>query len=116
MLLPFEMTSSMPNRRYGNGLRRLGGDEAATRFYDVHVTADAVHERIAAHDLCGGYVAEHPNAAANVLFGAACALALDREFARHVLSRWQDGTTSLVRPLPTSPSPRSATHRAAESA
>ncbi|MEH0828792.1 iron-containing redox enzyme family protein, partial [Micromonospora sp. CPCC 205714] len=55
-LAAFEMTSSLPNRRYGNGLRRLGLDEVATRFYDEHVEADAVHEQIAAHDLCGGLV------------------------------------------------------------
>jgi Iron-containing redox enzyme len=111
-LAAFEMTSSLPNRRYGAGLRRLGGDEEATRFYDVHVTADAVHEQIAAHDLCGGYVAERPDAADDVLFGAACALALDREFARHLLSRWESGRTSLTRPLtplpPTAPAARSA--------
>ena len=53
-LAAFEMTSSLPNRRYGNGLRRLGFDELATRFYDEHVEADAVHEQIAAHDMCGG--------------------------------------------------------------
>ncbi len=104
-LAAFEMTSSLPNRRYGNGLRRLGGDQTATRFFDVHVTADAVHEQIAAHDLCGGYVAEHPDAAADVLFGAACGLALDREFARHVLTRWECGRTSLDRPLPLTPPP-----------
>ncbi|MEK8105100.1 iron-containing redox enzyme family protein [Micromonospora sp. M12] len=50
-LAAFEMTSSLPNRRYGNGLRRLGFDEVATRFYDEHVEADAVHEQIAAHDM-----------------------------------------------------------------
>jgi hypothetical protein len=98
-LAAFEMTSSLPNRRYGNGLRRLGGDQDATRFYDVHVEADAVHEQIAAHDLCGGYVAEHPDSGADVLFGAACALALDAEFARHLLACWQRGDTSLLRPL-----------------
>ena len=41
----FEMTSSMPNRRYARGLRRLGFDDpAATEFFDEHVEADAVHE------------------------------------------------------------------------
>ena len=34
----FEMTSSIPNRRYANGLRRLGFDDpAATEFFDEHV-------------------------------------------------------------------------------
>jgi hypothetical protein len=50
----FEMTSSVPNRRYGNCLRRLGHGARATAFYDVHVEADAVHESIAAVDLAGG--------------------------------------------------------------
>jgi Iron-containing redox enzyme len=94
-LAVLEMTSSLPNRRYGNGLRRLGGDEAATRFFDVHITADAVHEQIAAHDLCGGYVSEHPQAATDVLFGAACCLALEGQFARHLLGRWEQGLSTL---------------------
>ncbi len=50
----FEMTSSIPNRRYGDGFRRLGFDEHATLFFDEHVEADAVHESIAAVDLAGG--------------------------------------------------------------
>ncbi len=87
-LAAFEMTSSLPNRRYGNGLRRLGFDAEATRFYDEHIAADAVHEQIAAHDLCGAHAAEHPEEAADILFGAACALALDAEFARVLLDRW----------------------------
>jgi len=102
-LAAFEMTSSIPNRRYGNGLRRLGGDADATRFYDEHVTADAVHEQIAAHDLCGGYVAEHPEQAGDVLFGAACGLHLDGVAAGWILSRWERGTTSLRSPLTPDP-------------
>ncbi|MFG1643970.1 iron-containing redox enzyme family protein [Amycolatopsis sp. NPDC049252] len=94
-LAAFEMTSSLPNRRYGNGLRRLGGDPAATRFFDVHVEADAVHEQIAAHDLCGSYAAEHPEAAGDILFGAACGLAVDAEFAAHLLGSWEAGLPSL---------------------
>ncbi|MDT7804723.1 MAG: hypothetical protein QOI78_8156 [Actinomycetota bacterium] len=94
-LAAFEMTSSLPNRRYGNGLRRLGGDSAATRFFDVHVEADAVHEQIAAHDLCGSYAAEHPEAAGDILFGAACGLAVDAEFAAHLLGSWEAGRPSL---------------------
>ncbi|MEU0796766.1 iron-containing redox enzyme family protein [Amycolatopsis sp. NPDC005961] len=94
-LAAFEMTSSLPNRRYGNGLRRLGGDADATRFFDVHVEADAVHEQIAAHDLCGTFARENPAAAADVVFGAACGLAVDAEFARMLLTRWEDGRSSL---------------------
>ncbi|RZU75175.1 heme oxygenase-like protein [Micromonospora kangleipakensis] len=102
-LAALEMTSSLPNRRYGNGLRRLGLDEVATHFYDEHVEADAVHEQIAAHDLCGGLVAAEPALAADVLFGAAAALALDRRFATHLLHAWAASASSL-RPAAPSPS------------
>jgi hypothetical protein len=94
-LAALEMTSSMPNRRYGNGLRRLGGTATATRYYDEHVEADAVHEQIAAYDMCGRFCVDEPGAVAGVLFGAACALALDRLFAAHLLERWQAGLSSL---------------------
>ncbi|MEH0843823.1 iron-containing redox enzyme family protein [Micromonospora sp. CPCC 205711] len=94
-LAAFEMTSSLPNRRYGNGLRRLGLDEVATRFYDEHVEADAVHEQIAAHDLCGGLARAEPALAGDVLFGAAAALAVDRLFAAHLLDSWAAGRSSL---------------------
>ncbi|MET8526815.1 iron-containing redox enzyme family protein [Micromonospora sp. NPDC005172] len=105
-LAAFEMTSSLPNRRYGNGLRRLGLDEVATRFYDEHVEADAVHEQIAAHDLCGGLVRTEPALAPDVLFGAAAALAVDRLFAGHLLDRWAAGHSSLRAPaLPAPPTP-----------
>ncbi|WP_414941817.1 iron-containing redox enzyme family protein [Amycolatopsis sp. cmx-11-51] len=94
-LAVFEMTSSLPNRRYGNGLRRLGYDAATTLFYDEHVEADAVHEQIAAHDLCGGYAADYPSTTGDLLFGAACALAVDNAMAEHVLTSWQAGHSSL---------------------
>lgn len=94
-LAAFEMTSSLPNRRYGNGLRRLGGTVTTTRFYDEHVQADAVHEQIAAYDMCGGLVEAQPDLAADVLFGAACALAVDRRFAVHLLDQWAAGRSSL---------------------
>jgi hypothetical protein len=94
-LAAFEMTSSGPNRRYGNGLRRLGGDPVATRYFDEHVEADAVHEQIAAHDMCGRFSVAEPAQAPTVLFGAACALALDNRFAAHLLESWAAGATSL---------------------
>ncbi|MEV6847015.1 iron-containing redox enzyme family protein [Actinoplanes sp. NPDC051411] len=94
-LAAYEMTSSLPNRAYGNGLRRLGGDAGATAFYDEHVEADAVHEQIAAHDLCGSFAAAEPELAGDVLWGARCALAVDNRWAFHVLEKWQKGLSSL---------------------
>jgi hypothetical protein len=94
-LAAFEMTSSAPNRRYSQGLARLGADAATRRFYDEHVTADALHEQLAAHDLCGGLVADEPELADDVLFGAAACLYVDNRFAEHVLASWESGGTSL---------------------
>jgi heme oxygenase-like protein len=94
-LAAYEMTSSLPNRAYSNGVRRLGGDRVAARFYDEHVEADAVHEQIAAHDMCGSFAAAEPEASADVLFGARCALALDALWATGVLACWSRGESTL---------------------
>jgi hypothetical protein len=96
-----EMTSSEPSRRYSAGLRRLGFDERTTIFYDEHVEADAVHEQIASVDMCGSLVAEHPELAGDVLFGAACSLAMDGLAAQHLLGAWEAGRSALrgARPL-----------------
>jgi hypothetical protein len=94
----FEMASSVPNRRYGNGLRRLGRGDA-TAFYDEHVVADAVHENIAAVDLAGGLAREEPALAGDILLGAAALVELDGRFARHLLGAWEAGRSSLRRPI-----------------
>jgi heme oxygenase-like protein len=94
-LAVFEMTSPEPNRRYGNGLRRLGFGRAATEFFDEHVEADAVHEQIAAHDMCGSFAEAEPMLAGDVLFGARCALLLDVRWATGVLEKWSAGESSL---------------------
>jgi hypothetical protein len=95
----FEMTSSVPNRRYANGLRRLGFDGAAVDFFDEHVEADAVHESIAAVDLAGGLARQQPRLAADVLWGATALVALEGRWAAHVLGAWERGATSLLAPL-----------------
>ncbi|MGW4947640.1 iron-containing redox enzyme family protein [Actinoplanes sp. NPDC004185] len=94
-LAAYEMTSTGPNRAYGNGLRRLGGDADGTRFYDEHVEADAVHEQIAAYDMCGSFCKAEPESAGDVLFGARCVLKLEDKWAEYILERWAAGETSL---------------------
>jgi heme oxygenase-like protein len=94
-LAAVEMTSSEPSRRYSSGLRRLGFGDTTTVFYDEHVEADAVHEQIASVDMCGSLVAESPALLADVLFGAACSLALDGLTAVHLLGAWETGRSGL---------------------
>jgi hypothetical protein len=95
----FEMASSVPNRRYGNGLRRLGFGGDATGFFDEHVVADAVHESVAAVDLAGGLARQDPTLAQDILWGAAALIELDGRFARHLLGSWADGASSLRAPI-----------------
>jgi len=98
-LAMFEMTSALPNRRYGNALRRLGFGAEATDFYDEHVEADAVHENIAAYDLAGGLARDEPELAEDIVFGARALLHLEGRFARWLLDSWDEGKTSLRQPL-----------------
>lgn len=91
-----EMDSSIPNRRYANGLRRLGLSEPSTRFFDEHVEADSVHEAIAANDLAGGLAVQEPELASDIVFGAEALSFLDGYFASHLLSEWERGRSSLL--------------------
>jgi hypothetical protein len=91
----FEMTSSVPNRRYGNGVRRLGFGAQATAFFDEHVLADAVHEKIAAVELAGGLARQRPELTADILWGARALVHLEERWAAHLLACWAEGRSSL---------------------
>ncbi len=98
-LAAFEMTSSIPNRFYGNGFRRLGYGEQVTWYFDEHVEADAVHEQIAARDLAGGLAEDAPALLADIMFGAQACLFLDVLTGTHMLESWTAGRSSLRRPI-----------------
>lgn len=100
-LAAFEMTSCIPNRRYANGLRRLGLGREATLYFDEHVEADAVHEAIAANDLAGSLVEQEPELEEVVVFGARAVLLLEARFAERLLHAWRAGRSSLRIPLRT---------------
>jgi hypothetical protein len=86
------------NRRYGNGLRRLGFGPAATDYYDEHVEADAVHDMIATHDVVGQLVREEPALAGDVLFGARALALLEERFAARLLQQWRERRSAIDRP------------------
>ncbi|WP_441786632.1 iron-containing redox enzyme family protein [Leifsonia sp. 2MCAF36] len=94
-LAAFEMTSSIPNRFYGNAFRRLGHGEDVTWYYDEHVEADAVHEQIAGRDLAGGLAEEHPELLPDIVFGAAACLYVDGLASLHLLESFEAGRSSL---------------------
>jgi hypothetical protein len=86
----FEASSSVPSRRVSAGIARVGLPSAASAYFDEHVEADAVHEQVAARDICGGLVELEPDLHADVLFGAAAALHLDALSAAELMGRWAD--------------------------
>jgi hypothetical protein len=102
-LAVLEMDSTQPNRRYGNGLRRLGFGATATDFFDEHVEADAVHEALAAHDLAAALAKDDPSLTADIVFGARAMLLLDEVQARFISARWEAGESSLRAPVAASP-------------
>jgi hypothetical protein len=92
----FEMTSSLPNGRYADGLRRLGCGRDVTAFFDEHVVADAVHESVAAVDLAGGLARQQPELVPDILWGATALRELEADFGRHLLGAWRSGRSSLA--------------------
>ena len=91
----FEMTSCIPNRRYGNGMRRLGFGRDATRFFDEHVEADAVHEAIAATDLAET-LAREEGLWDEVLFGAHALQQTEALAAGALVDAWSADASSLL--------------------
>ncbi len=95
-LAVFEMTSVTPMGRYARAARRFGLGDAGARFYDVHVEADEVHQVIAEEALVGALVADDPDAAGLVRWGAATLMAVEDRLARHLLDSWAAGRSSLL--------------------
>ena len=94
-LAGFEMNSVEPMSRYSTWLKKLGLPARARRFYDVHVEADEIHQHIAVDDLVGGFLANEPGQADEVLFGARALGAVEGEFTHHVLDAWTRHQMSL---------------------
>lgn len=88
-LAAFEATSSLPCNQILQGARRLDLPEKVGAYYDEHVEADAVHEQLAIHAICGALVEAEPDLAQDVLFGAAACLAVDGLAGAVLLERWK---------------------------
>ncbi|MDY6807926.1 MAG: iron-containing redox enzyme family protein [Actinomycetota bacterium] len=87
-LLALECTSSIPNKRYAQGLRRLGSGSDATAFFDEHVEADVVHEQIALYDMAVPLLEDQPELSVDLLTGFRAALVLDADVGRYLLRQW----------------------------
>jgi hypothetical protein len=95
----FEMTSVGPMGRYSAALAHHGVAAGARRFYDVHVEADAIHERVALEDMVHGLVDDDPSVAGMVLFGARALSDVEGRFTDHLFESWEHGRSSLLRPI-----------------
>ncbi|MGI9156221.1 MAG: iron-containing redox enzyme family protein [Marmoricola sp.] len=84
----FEATSSVPSRRIAGGIARLGLPAVVSGYFEEHVEADAVHEQLAARDICGSAVTQDPTLREDVLFGAAACLHVDAVAAGAMLAGW----------------------------
>lgn len=97
-LAAYEMTSSIPCRKYADGFRRLGFAEEVVDYFEEHVEADAVHEQIAGRDLAGGLAEDDPETIPDIVFGAAACLHVDGLVGEHMLAAWERGESSLRTP------------------
>jgi hypothetical protein len=87
-LAAFEATSSVPSRKVAGGIERLGLPPVVAEYFHEHVEADAVHEHVAAHDICVAMVEDDPGLREDVFFGAAACLHLDAVSGAELLARW----------------------------
>jgi hypothetical protein len=94
-----EVTSSPASRRLAGAMRRTGAGPAAERFYDEHVTADAVHEQVVRHEVIAPLLAEEPGLEADVVFGVRATALLEERLARTLLGAWRAGRSCLRVPL-----------------
>jgi hypothetical protein len=105
-LAVFEMTSVEPMGRYSRALARLGSSLEGRRFYDVHVEADVRHAVVAVRRMAAGLAAREPALAPDIAFGAQALMAVEDRFARHLLSSWAAGRSSLLEPASSPAGPR----------
>jgi hypothetical protein len=83
-----ELTSSPGSDRIVRAMRRLELPEAAVRFYDEHVEADAVHEQLMRRGVIDPLVAAEPALAADVVFGIRASTLLADRTDAHLLGCW----------------------------
>ena len=95
----FEMTSSIPNRRYANGLRRLGYGGDATRSTTSTSSPTRCTRTSRRSTSPAASPARTRTLEPDILWGAAALIELEGRFARHLLDAWSDGRSSLRRPI-----------------
>lgn len=98
-----EITSPPGSNRLLRAVERFDDRAAATRFYNEHVEADAVHEQIVRHSVLGSLLTAEPELVPDVLLGIRAGVLLEERLGEHLLGAWQAGRSSLRRPLVDAP-------------
>jgi hypothetical protein len=94
-LAVYEMTSVEPMGIGAETLRRLGYGPGARHFFEVHVVADAHHEKVAAEHLAAGLARQDPSLAPDIVFGARAVLYVEGLLSHRLVSAWTRGVSSL---------------------
>lgn len=95
----YELDSVVPSTRVVAACERLGVPDEVTRFYKVHVLADAEHERLAREGFLRAYPEDEPDQAEALIFGAAAAWHIDRLGAVPAVAAWRSGRSALRSPF-----------------
>ncbi len=104
----FEMDSVIPSTAMVAACRRLDLAPATRRFFEVHVMADAEHEKIAEQAFLHGYPSEEPGQIGDVVFGIRAQSVIDRASTDLAIGRWTDGRSALRASTPHARSARVA--------
>lgn len=94
-----EITSPPGSARMVRALQRMQAPPACITFYSEHVEADAVHEQVVRLDVVGDLVAREPELQRDVVFGIRAHAAVEDRLADTIMASWQQGRSSLRRPL-----------------
>ncbi|MEL3946010.1 MULTISPECIES: iron-containing redox enzyme family protein [Streptomyces] len=95
-----EISSPPGSRRLACAPRRLGAGPAAQWFYDEHV--EALHEQVVRHEVVDGLLHAEPFLDRDVAFGVSATGFLEGRLGDRLLTRWRQGASALLRPLPDS--------------
>ncbi|MEV0674976.1 iron-containing redox enzyme family protein [Actinosynnema sp. NPDC050436] len=94
-----EITTAPNATRMAKALQRMSAHPDCVEFYTEHIEADAVHEQVMRHDVVGDLLAREPELTDSVVFGVRATELLEQRLSDHLLGAWEDGRSSLLRPL-----------------
>ncbi|MDB1090066.1 iron-containing redox enzyme family protein [Streptomyces sp. ACA25] len=94
-----EITTAPSARRMAKALERLEAPPQCVFFYTEHIEADAVHEQVMRHEVLGDLLRREPGLAPDVVFGIQATELLEARLADRLMHAWQQGGSSLRRPL-----------------